>query len=108
VREDEPLGGRFHHWRTAAATGFPAVRLRRKHPPCAHERLLRPADEGDHALPFENTWLVYPVTAILVLNWGTALVTAPDLTDVYACAGTSLLVKTRRATSSASSSTVKR
>ena len=50
---------------------------------------------GSYALPmkrttrwaFENTWLVYSVVAMLVLNWGIALVTVPQLTEVYARAG---------------------
>ncbi len=50
---------------------------------------------GSYALPmkrttrwgFENTWLVYSVTAMLILNWGIALATVPHLSEVYARAG---------------------
>lgn len=50
---------------------------------------------GSYALPmkktsrwsFENTWLVYSVVAMLVLNWGIALATVPHLPAVYSRAG---------------------
>ncbi|MEX2170244.1 MAG: L-rhamnose/proton symporter RhaT [Pirellulales bacterium] len=50
---------------------------------------------GSYALPmkkttrwkFENTWLVYSVVAMLVLNWAIALSSVPNLTDVYVRAG---------------------
>jgi L-rhamnose-H+ transport protein len=50
---------------------------------------------GSYALPmkrtprwsFENTWLVYSIVAMLVLNWGIALLTVPHLIEVYLRAG---------------------
>ena len=50
---------------------------------------------GSYALPmkktrrweFENTWLIYSVIAMLVLNWAIALNSVPNLTDVYVRAG---------------------
>jgi L-rhamnose-H+ transport protein len=53
------------------------------------------AMNGSYALPtkktakwaFENTWLVYSVVAMLVVNWIIAVGAVPNLTDVYARAG---------------------
>ena len=50
---------------------------------------------GSYALPmkktsrwsFENTWLIYSIVAMLVLSWGIALITVPNLTEVYSRAG---------------------
>lgn len=50
---------------------------------------------GSYALPmkktrrwgFENTWLVYSIVAMLVLNWAIALYSVPHLTAVYVRAG---------------------
>jgi L-rhamnose-H+ transport protein len=50
---------------------------------------------GSYALPtkkttkwaFENTWLVFSVVAMLVVNWGIAASTVPNLAQVYAKAG---------------------
>jgi L-rhamnose-H+ transport protein len=55
------------------------------------------AMNGSYALPtrktakwaFENTWLVYSVAAMLIVNWIIAVSAVPSLTDVYAKAGAS-------------------
>jgi L-rhamnose-H+ transport protein len=57
--------------------------------------ILAGALNGSFALPmkgtprwaFENTWLVYSVVGMLVLNWGIALYTVPGLTEVFRRAG---------------------
>lgn len=57
--------------------------------------ILAGAMNGSFALPmkgtsrwaFENTWLVYSVVGMLVLNWAIALTTVPLLPDVFLRAG---------------------
>lgn len=57
--------------------------------------IMAGALNGSFALPmkgtprwaFENTWLVYSIVGMLVLNWGIALTTVPQLLEVFRRAG---------------------